>query len=81
MASKISRPEPRTLTDAVARACGIGELDNCCAFLLLTGDGFECAQRSAYADILFNAARARQFKAHRTPESDFPSCQQEGRTC
>jgi hypothetical protein len=70
----------RLLTFEQARGCGIGEQANCCAFLLAGPEGFVCVQRSPSADLLYQRATEGGANAHRTPESDFPSCQSEGRS-
>jgi hypothetical protein len=69
----------RLLSVDVARACGIGESANCCAFLLAGADGFVCAQRSSLADSIYLRVSDGLTTARRTPESNFPSCQVEGR--
>jgi hypothetical protein len=69
----------KPLTVTQARACGMGEGAACCVFLMAGATGFECAQRSELADTLFKRAKAGQMHAQRTPEQDFPACQQEGR--
>ena len=70
----------KLLTREVAMNCGIGEGANCCAFLVVGIDGFECQQRAELADMLYQRAKSGQMNAKRTPESDFPNCQQEGRS-
>lgn len=62
-----------------AKKCGIGEGAACCAFLVASAKGFECEQRGELADTLFIRAKAGQMHAQRTPESDYPTCQDEGR--
>jgi hypothetical protein len=69
----------RLLDDTSARACGIGEGTNACAYLLVAPDGFNCAQRSALADSIYNRVRDGLSLARRTPEQDFPACQAESR--
>ena len=70
----------RPLEAEVARQCGIGEGANCCAFLVIASTGFACAQRDSIADMFYTRAHAGEMKARRTPESDFPTCQTEGRS-
>lgn len=70
----------RLLTNEVARKCGIGEGANCCIFLTIATEGWNCEQRSELADYLYKRAKSGQSNARRTPESDFPSCQTEGRS-
>lgn len=69
----------RLLTLEIAKGCGMGEGANCCIFLTVGSDGFQCEQRSDLADTLYRRAKSGTSNAKRTPESDFPSCQQEGR--
>lgn len=71
---------PRLLAVEVARACGIGQGPNCCAFLLVTPEGFACVQRTTSADSLYERAHAGSSLARRTPEQTFPACQTEGRS-
>lgn len=66
-----------SVEDAVK--CGLGQGAACCAFLVAGGKGFECEQRGELADTLFIRAKAGQMNAQRTPESDYPTCQTEGR--
>jgi hypothetical protein len=63
------------LTDGQAILCGVHEGFNSCAFLAVGPEGFTCLQRSTLADMLYERAQG----ARRAPESDFPTCQQEGR--
>ena len=70
----------KLLTLDQAKGCGMGEGANCCAYLMAGAKGFECAQRSSLADLLYQRAKAGQMHARRTPEGDFPACQQEGRS-
>jgi hypothetical protein len=72
--------ESKLLTKDQALGCGMGEGANCCIFLTASAKGFECEQRSQMADFLYRRARSGQSVARRTPESDFPLCQQEGRS-
>lgn len=69
----------RLLEHDVAMKCGVGEGANCCIFLTVGADGWNCEQRSELADMLYRRAKSGTTSARRTPESDFPSCQQEGR--
>jgi hypothetical protein len=69
----------RSLTFEDGKKCGMGEGAACCAFLVMGTGGFECAQRSELADHLYQRAKAGDMHARRTPESDYPACQEEGR--
>lgn len=70
----------KLLTMENAMKCGIGEGANCCAFLVVGPDGFECQQRAELDAAIRRKVKMNQIIAARLPEGRFPDCQQEGRT-
>jgi len=72
------------LTDAQAvgrqgfHGCGIGHGANCCAFLVVSAKGFECARLSELDTEIRRRVHAGLFNARRMPERPFPACQAEG---
>lgn len=58
------------------RACGAGQGERCCAFLVSDGDGPQCGRDD---DVLRELLRVRaltgQMNARRLPDAMFPNCQ------
>ncbi len=73
------------LTDAEAmgesgyRGCGVGEGADCCAYLVIDGDGFKCARSSATAEEIRWRVAAGAFTSQRLPQGPLLACQSEGR--
>jgi hypothetical protein len=58
-------------------ACGIGQKEHCCAYLVMGPDGFFCGRETELRDIIFTRATAGLMSAKRLPISPFPECQTE----
>jgi len=60
-------------------ACGIGEGENCCAFLTMGKDGFECARPipDVAATIRYRLALGSMNSRYDPGEVAFPECQKQ----
>lgn len=62
----------KNLTKDDARGCGMGRGADCCIFLVVGADGFECARESDMAGAL--VARQPEMTSKRMPTAPIPEC-------
>lgn len=61
--------------DEAVIVCGLGKGEECCAFLAVTGDGFECLRMSSNA-LIFH--RLKEGTSHAKGEGGWKGCAWEG---
>lgn len=56
-------------------ACGIGRGAECCAYLAMGGDGFECARATSLKAVIDERVAQGSFTAQRQPTEELWDCQ------
>lgn len=66
-------------TDGIAdgTGCGLGQGEQCCAYLMAGDLGLECGRDTPYRPIILQRVRDGLFTASRTPTADWPRCKLE----
>lgn len=67
-------PDTDRLLLADPHPCGVGRGADCCAFLLVGSQGFECGRVTGLAPYLRARAIGGQMNARRLPDEPYPDC-------